>query len=211
MTTEVPPSAAAGRRRAILAVLGLALLTLVTALPVWLRTAGTTVLEGEVPVTVTGTQAAPGVPAAALVLLAAGVAAGLAGRIGRWAVVAAVVLAGVLQTASALAVVTDPGPVARTAVAGATGVETLAAPVTLAPWPWVATGAGVLVVFTGGRLAATSRRWARPSVRHDVPRSAGGAAGSGAGGSGATAASGAVVPDDDRAAWDALTRGDDPT
>ncbi len=232
----------AGRREAIGAVLGLALVALVAGLPVWLRTAGTTALQGDVAVTVTGSEAAPGVPAAALVLLAAGLAIGLAGRIGRWVVVATVLLAGVLLTASALAVVTDPAPVARTAAAEATGVQTLAAPVSLTPWPWVATGVGVLVVLVSGWLAVTSRRWARPSVRHDVPRggpgpavtatrpatppgtdsdttpaTTPGAVPPAGGDAGATRAPGGVVPaadaapDDDRATWDALTRGDDPT
>ena len=183
------------RRRATLTVLALALAALVSGVPVWLRTAGTTALEGEVAVTVTGTQAAPGVPAAALVLLAAGFAVGLAGRVGRWVVVATVLLAGLLQAASALSVATDPAPVARTAVAEVTGVETLAAPVAVTAWPWVAAVVGVLVVLAGAWLAATSRRWARSTDRHDVTRPA----------------AAAVVPDDDQAAWDALTRGQDPT
>lgn len=190
--------AAAGRRRAILVVLALALAAFLAGVPEWLRAAGTTALEGEVPVAVTGTQAAPGVPAAALVLLAAGFAVGLAGRVGRWVVVGVVLLAGVLLSASALAVAADPGPVARTAVADVTGVETLAGEVGLTPWPWVAAGVGVVAVLAGVWLALTSRQWARPSDRHDV-----------APGQGAVRA--AVVHDDDQAAWDALTRGDDPT
>jgi uncharacterized membrane protein (TIGR02234 family) len=179
-------------------VLALALAALLTGVPEWLRTAGTTALQGEVPVAVTGTQAAPGVPAAALVLLAAGVAVGLAGRVGRWVVVAVVLLAGVLLTASAVAVVADPHRVAGSAVADVTGVETLAAAVELTPWPWVAAAVGVLVVLAGVWLALTSRRWARPSDRHDVATSRG-------------PVPAAVVHDDDQAAWDALTRGHDPT
>lgn len=193
-----PATRATGRRRAILVVLGLALAALLTGAPQWLRTAGTTALQGEVPVAVAGAQAAPGVPAAALVLLAAGVAIGLAGRIGRWVVVAVVALAGVLLTASAVAVATDPRPVAGSAVADVTGVETLSAAVELTPWPWVAAAVGVLVVLAGGWLALTSRQWARPSDRHD-PTSARGPAPV------------VVVHDDDQAAWDALTRGHDPT
>ena len=108
--------------------LALALAALVTGVPVWLRTAGTTALQGDLPVTVTGTQAAPGVPAAGARAALRGRGVGLAGRVGRWFVVGAVALwPGCCQVASAAAVVGDPEPVARTAVAAATGVETLAA------------------------------------------------------------------------------------
>jgi hypothetical protein len=194
----VPPAPRrAGRRRAILAVLALALVTLLSSVPVWLRTAGSTALQGDVPVTVAGTQAAPGIPAAALVLLSAGIAIGLVGRAGRWVLVAAVALSGVLAAVSAALVVADPGDAARTAVADATGVETLVTPVTLSAWPYVAVVVGVVVVATAAWLAATSGTWARPSARHDV-----GAAGVGAPG---------AVPDDDQAAWDALSRGHDPS
>jgi hypothetical protein len=198
--TPAPAPGRADRRRAILVVLGLALLTLLSAVPVWLRTAGSTALQGEVPVSVTGTQAAPGIPAAALVLLSAGVAIGLVGRAGRWVLVAAVALSGVLAVVSAALVMGDPSEPAGTAVADATGVQTLAAPVVLSVWPSVAVVVGLVVLAAAGWLAATSGRWARPSARHDA-RAPGGT-----GSTGSTA-----VPDDDRAAWDALSRGQDPT
>ncbi|GAA2727906.1 Trp biosynthesis-associated membrane protein [Cellulomonas aerilata] len=182
-----------GRRRAILTVLALALVTLLSSVPVWLRTAGTTALQGDVPVTVTGTQAAPGIPAAALVLLSAGIAIGLVGRAGRWVLVGAVALSGVLATVSAVLVAAGPDDVARTAVAAATGVDTLAEPVALSPWPYVAAVVGLVVLAAAGWLASTSGTWARPSARHDV------------------AAGPAAVPDDDQAAWDALSRGQDPS
>jgi len=192
----VPPVApSSGRRRAILVVLGLALAALVSGVPVWMRTSGSTALQGIVPVQVTGTQAAPAVPAAALVLLAAGIAIGLAGRVGRWVVVGAVVLSGLLQVASAAAALADPAPVARTVVAAETGVELLASPVRLTAWPWIALVVGVLVVLAGAWLGATSGRWVRTSDRHDVAH-----------GGRSTA-----PVDDDQAAWDALTRGHDPS
>jgi hypothetical protein len=192
----VPPVApSAGRRRAILVVMALALAALLSGVPVWMRTSGSTALQGVVPVQVTGTQAAPAVPAAALVLLAAGIAIGLAGRLGRWVVVGAVVLSGLLQAASAAAALADPSPAARTVVAAETGVELLASPVRLTAWPWIALVVGVLVVLAGVWLGVTSRRWARPSDRHDVAHS------------GASR----VPVDEDQAAWDALTRGHDPS
>lgn len=183
-----------GRRRAVGTVLVLALLVLSAGVPVWMRTAGTTSLAGLVPVAITGTQAAPAVPAAALVLLAAGATIGLVGRIGRWIVVVVVTGSGALLIASALAVITDPGPVAGSMVAAATGVATLAAPVRFTAAPYAVVALGGLVLAAGGWLAATSRTWSRPSNRHDGP-----------------GVRPVAEPDDDQSTWDALTRGNDPT
>lgn len=183
-----------GRRRAVGLVLVLALVTLAAGVPVWLRTAGATALAGQVPVVVTGTQAAPAVSAAALVLLAAGAAIGLVGPVGRWVVVVVVIASGLLVAASSWAVIGDPGPVAASRVAEATGVSTLAAPVTLTAAPYAVVGLGLVLVILGAWLAATSRAWSRPSARHEA---AGGAV--------------AATIDDDRSAWDALTRGNDPS
>lgn len=181
------------RRRAAGVVLVLALVSLTAGVPVWMHTAGTSALEGRVPIDVTGTQAAPAVPAAALVLLAAGAAIGLVGRIGRWVVAAVVAASGALVAASSLAVIAAPEPVAGTMVADATGIATLAAPVTLTAAPYAAAALGLVLLLVGGWLAATSRTWARPSQRHEA------------------AGAPPAAPDDDQAAWDALTRGDDPS
>lgn len=200
MSAAAPGPAAAARRagsarrRAAGVVLVLALVSLAAGVPPWMHTAGSTALQGRVPVDVTGTQAAPAVPAAALVLLAAGAAIGLAGRIGRWVVVVVVGASGALLAASSLAVIVNPEPVAGTMVATATGVATLAAPVTLTAAPYAVAVLGVVLVLVGGWLAATSRTWARPSSRHE-----------------AAGAPPAEAVDDDQAAWDALTRGDDPS
>ncbi|MGV8964838.1 MAG: Trp biosynthesis-associated membrane protein [Cellulomonas sp.] len=182
------------RRRAVLVVLLLALAVLAAGVPRWMHTAGTTALADLVPVDITGTQAAPAVPAVALVLLAAGAAIGLVGRIGRWVVVAVVSGIGVLLTGSALAVIANPETVAGTMVANATGVATLAEPVTLTVAPYAAAALGVVALLVGGWLAVTSRTWSHPSARHEVggPQPV-------------------DLPDDDRSAWDALSRGEDPS
>ncbi|RYV52686.1 Trp biosynthesis-associated membrane protein [Pengzhenrongella frigida] len=195
--TDRREGAPSTRRRAVLVVLALALATLAAGVPRWMSTAGTSVLEGLVPVDIAGTQAAPAVPAAALALLAAAGAIGLVGRIGRWVVVAVVVGLGALLIGSALAVIADPTAVAGTQVANATGVATLAAPVTLTVAPYAAAGLGLVTILVGGWLAVTSRTWSRSSARHEAAGTTGGA--------------GVPVPDDDQSAWDALTRGDDPS
>ena len=191
-----PNRAGPARRRAVgvTLVLVLAIASLAAGVPVWMNTAGSTVLQARVPVAVTGTQAAPAVTAAALVLFATSAAIPLVGRIGRWVVVVVVMASGALLAASALAVIADPATVAGSAVAGVTGVATLAAPVTLTVAPFAVVALGIAGVLLGGRLAATSRTWARASKRHE-------GAGSPPPG----------PPDDDQSAWDALTRGNDPT
>lgn len=200
-----PGAGPAGRRRGrgrTAALLVLA--TLVTAgssVPVWLRASGSSALRGEVEVPVTGTQAAPAVLAAAVALLAAAAAVGLVGRAGRWVVAAVVAAAGATVVASALAVLGDPEGSARVVVASVTGVGALAGPAAPTVWPWVAAAVGVLDVLAAVAVVVGSRRWSAPTRRYTTPdRDA----------SRAERAPGAD-PDDDRSAWDALSRGEDPS
>ena len=180
----------AGRGRAILGVLVTAGVVFAVATPAWVRAAGSTALVAHVPVAISGTRASTAVGAAALVLLAAGGALSLVGRAGRWVVAFVVIAAGILVAGSALAVIVDPVPVATTIVAEQTGAGALSGAVQLTVFPYLATVVGVAVVVVGGFVVRVSGAWAT-SARHEVA---------------ATAA-----PDDDHSAWDALTRGDDPT
>ncbi|MGW6227000.1 Trp biosynthesis-associated membrane protein, partial [Cellulosimicrobium cellulans] len=104
-------------------------------------------------------------------------------------------------------------------VADATGVTELTAPVDLTVAPWLAAALGVLTVLAVVWVAVGSRSWAGASTRHERA--------SGATAPAAPAAGTAVpeerpdrsrateppVPDDltDHDAWDALSRGEDPT
>ncbi|WP_158274565.1 Trp biosynthesis-associated membrane protein [Cellulomonas sp. WB94] len=182
------------RGRWVVALLVAAAATAGSTVPAWFRASGTSALTGGVEVAVPGGQAAPGVLAAAVVLLAAAAAVGLVGRLARWVVVAVVAAAGVVVLVSVVGVLRDPEPVATVAVAAVTGVTELAGPVAATPWPWVACALGLLDLLAGLGLARASARWGASSRRHEPTTSA------------ATA-----EVDDDRSAWDALTRGDDPT
>jgi uncharacterized membrane protein (TIGR02234 family) len=195
---------APARRTAVWVLLLLGGATLAAAAPTWATTTGATALEPVVDVAVSGTTAAPGVGAAALVLVASALALGLVGRAGRWVVLAVAALSGVVTAASALAVALDPGPSARSAVAEATGVTELTAPVSLTPAPWVAAALGVVTVLVVAWVAVGSRTWQRASSRHE--RDAGGAPEPGT-----RAADRAPEGLDDHDAWDALSRGEDPT
>ncbi|MFS0702296.1 Trp biosynthesis-associated membrane protein [Cellulomonas sp. 179-A 4D5 NHS] len=178
-----------------------ALATAASSVPVWLHATGSSAVRGEVDVPVTGTQAAPAVLAAAVALLAAAAAVGLVGRAGRWVVAAVVAAAGATVVVSALAVLGDPEGAARTVVAAVTGVGVLAGPATPTPWPVVAVGVGVLDLLAAVAVLVWSRRWATPTSRY----------GTAEGARGRGAAAPPADPDDDRSAWDALSRGDDPT
>ena len=131
-------SEGSGRGRWVVTLLVAAGATAGSTAPAWFRASGSSALAGQVAVAVSGGQAAPGVLAAAVVLLAAAAAVGLVGRVGRWVVVAVVVAAGVLVLVSVVGVLRDPAPVATIAVAAATGVTALAGPVSSTAWPWFA-------------------------------------------------------------------------
>ncbi|QJW36662.1 Trp biosynthesis-associated membrane protein [Cellulosimicrobium protaetiae] len=222
--------AAPSRRTAILSLLLLGGATLAAAVPTWLSTTGATALDPEVEVAVAGTSAAPGVSAAALVLVAAALALGLVGRVGRWVVLAVAAVSGVVATVSALGVALDPEPSARSAVADATGVTELTAPVELTAAPWLAAALGVLTVLVAVWVAVGSRSWAEASTRHErapgptsggsstrpvpAPEPSGGAApGAATPGTDRADPAGGTSPDEisDHDAWDALSRGEDPT
>jgi uncharacterized membrane protein (TIGR02234 family) len=149
---------------------------------------------------VSGSSAAPAVPALALVALAAAVAVALGRRWGRLLAAACLVLAGAGVAALALAVLADPsawaaGPVA--ARTGLLGADPPAARATSAPA--LAAGAGALVAGTGAAAVARRSRWGAAGSRFERTP---------AGGAPAAPASGAAPAS---ATWDALSRGEDPT
>ncbi len=200
---------APSRRTAVWVLLLLGGATLAAAAPTWATTTGATALDPVVEVAVSGTTAAPGVGAAALVLVASALALGLMGRVGRWVVLAVAALSGAVTTAAALAVALDPAPSARSAVAEATGVTELTSAVSLSPAPWVAAVLGVVTLLASVGIAVGSREWGRASSRHE--RDGGGAPPATVPTPGAAPDGGAPDGLDDHDAWDALSRGEDPT
>lgn len=231
------------RTRTVLALLVLGALTFGTGSPTWVTTTVATALQPEVAVAASGTSAAPGVGAGALVLLAAGIACALTGRVARYVALAVAAAAGVLVVASTLVVVGDPTPAATAAASATSGVTELTSPVVLTAWPWAAVVTGALTVVVAVWGAVAARGWVATSGRHERADAADGAGTTATGSSDAAPAgpastgpastrqasagrtpatapadgenTGTVVDDDGQIdphdAWDALSRGDDPT
>lgn len=202
------------RRRAVLGALVLGAGALATAAATWVTASTESPVEAVVPLAVAGSVVAPGVPAGGLVVVAAGLALSLGGRWGRALASVGIVLGGVLVVASAVAALVDSASAARSAALEAVGVPVLVGPVGVTPAPWVAVAVGVLAVLLGLWSLVASRGWDRTS-RYEQPGLPPGQQGTrpapdDASRTAAPSPAGETV-DDDHAAWDALTRGEDPT
>ena len=150
---------------------------------------------------VQGSKAATTVTALALVALAGGLAAAIAGRIARWVITAIIALAAAGVVAAAATVLADPLTAAQGSIAAATGVSGSQAHVELTPFPVLAVVAGCLLALAALLILPASRYW-KARTKYD----AAGAAGTTAAGAAAPAG-----PVDEIDSWDRLSRGEDPT
>lgn len=186
------------RRLAVLGGLAGAGVVLLAGTRVWVRqpVAG---LAGEQVVHATGRGAAPAALALALVAAAGAVVLGTAGPMVRRITAALLVLVGGLIVAAAVVVVRDPGGAVADTLADRTSVRGTSSARTaqLTPWPALALAGGVAVAAAGGIGLLRGERWSGLSGRYQ-----------GAAGSASEAPSGDGASDD---AWDALSRGEDPT
>lgn len=182
----------------MLAALLLAVATGATTAGVWFR-ATTSGPEGPLAVAVTGGDGAPGVAAGALVAAAAGLALALGRRFGTLVASVGLVGAGALVVASALAAVRGADRLAASAAGELVGAAVLDGAVTVAAGPWLAVACGAATVMLGVAVLVAGRRWQGPTSRHEPT-------------TGPTGAEAPVSPrDDPGAAWDALSRGQDPS
>ena len=181
------------RRTAVLAVLvGGALLLASTALP-WASAPVRSATQSTT-VSVTGGGGAPLAPSAALVVLAAGLAIALAGRVARVLAAVAVALGGCLAAVAAITFLGDPGTAVRRAAGQSAGVTDLAAAAQTTPWPVVAIVLAVALALLGLALPFLMGAWDRVGQRYerDAPPAPGGTR-------------------QHIADWDALSRGEDPS
>jgi uncharacterized membrane protein (TIGR02234 family) len=145
---------------------------------------------------VQGSKAATTVTALALVALAGGLAASIAGRIARWIITAIVVLAAVGIIAAAATVLADPLSAAQGSIAAATGVAGSTAEVSVTAFPVIAVVAGSLLALGGLLIIPAGRHW-KTRTKYDTAAPGSPAAQAG--------------PVDEIDSWDRLSKGDDPT
>ncbi len=145
---------------------------------------------------VQGSKAATAVTALALVALAGGLAASIAGRIARWVITAILLLAAAGIIAAAATVLADPLAAAQGSIAAATGISGSDVQVGLTPFPVLAVAAGSLLGLSALAIVPAGRFW-KSRTRYDAAATPG--------------APGTVAPADEIDSWDRLSRGDDPT
>lgn len=145
---------------------------------------------------VQGSKAATTVTALALVALAGGLAAAIAGRIARWIITAIIVLASAGIVGAAATVLADPLAAAQGSIAAATGVTGSSAEVSVTAFPAIAVVVGIVLAL-GALLIIPAGRYWKVRTKYDARATGSGAAAAG--------------PVDEIDSWDRLSRGDDPT
>jgi uncharacterized membrane protein (TIGR02234 family) len=145
-------------------------------------------------IAVSGADAAPAVLALALAALAAALATSLSSRWVRFLTGPVLIAAGLGAGLSALGPARAPEQAARSAVAESTGVVGAGVSAVATAWPLLCLVPALAVVLTGVIVLAVGRSWPVGSRYRSAA---------------VTAA--ADPADDPAAAWDALTRGEDPS
>lgn len=170
----------------------------------WVHATVNTTLE-PLTVDVAGSDAAPAVTALGLVAGAAAVASTLAGRVLRTIVGLVVSAAGIGACLAVLAVTADPENAARGTVGAQTGAVGTGGEFTLTVFPWLALlAAGALIVCGVWLVLVARHAGTRSGQRYDRGALTGRKAG-------AADTERSWEHSDDIDAWDALTRGEDPT
>ncbi|HIZ36422.1 MAG TPA: Trp biosynthesis-associated membrane protein [Candidatus Ruania gallistercoris] len=182
------------RGAAVLVVLGGGALLLLSALPLWASAPVAVTLDAVAAAEVSGTDAEPVVPSAALVILAAGLAIGLAGRLARVLAALAVAGCGALAVVMTILFLRSPEPAVLAEAGNVSAVAELSGPVGVSVWPVVSVVIATVLTLLGLLLPWVMGTWARVGQRYE--RGA------------------RPVPGGTRqhvADWDALSRGEDPS
>ena len=143
---------------------------------------------------VQGSKAATAVTALALVALAGGLAAAIAGKVARWVITVIILLAAVGIVTAAGTVLADPLAAAQGSIAAATGISGSNVSVATTVFPLLAVIAGALLGLSALLVVPASRHW-KSRTKYDA----------------AAVKAGTGGPADEIDSWDRLTRGDDPT
>lgn len=145
-------------------------------------------------VTVLGADAAPAVLALALVAIAASVASSLSSAWVRFVTGPVLLLAGAGASLAALGVVRAPAEAAASAVTTATGVSGSGVQATATAWPLLTLAPALLVALVGVVVLLAGGSWPRRDRYRSAARTVT-----------------ADPAEDPAAAWDALSRGEDPS
>ena len=145
---------------------------------------------------VQGSKAATTVTALALVALAGGLAASIAGRIARWVITAIILLAAAGIVAAAATVLADPLAAAQGSIAAATGISGSNVQVVTTAFPVLAVVAGSLLGLSALAIVPAGR-YCKSRTKYDAAATGG--------------PSDPAGPTDEIDSWDRLSRGDDPT
>jgi uncharacterized membrane protein (TIGR02234 family) len=158
---ERPPAGRFTRRgTVVLAIVVLALLAFGSTTQTWLSVRLPQEAVQTPDLSIPGSDAATPVTAFALVALAAALAVSIAGRVARWVIAVILVLSGVGIAFSSAAVALDPAAAAEPAIGTAIGVSgSSGAVATVSAMPWLAAGAGVLLVLAAAWVVLAGRTW----------------------------------------------------
>lgn len=189
---------------AVLATLVCAIGLFAASAATWIHATVETTLQ-PLTVDVAGSDAAPAVTALGLVAGAAAVASTLAGRVLRTIVGAVVSLAGVGAIFAVLSVTADPENASRGAVGTQTGAVGTGGEYAVTAFPWLALVAAAALILCGIWLMLVARNAGQKAGRrYDRDALAGNKAAS-------ADENVTSTHSDDIDAWDAFTRGEDPT
>ncbi len=165
-----------------------------TSLPTWVQAQAVTALGTE-SVSVSGPQAAPLVPSVALVVMAAGLALGLSGKVVRYVAPTLVALAAGGALIVTIGVVRAPEGSARSAAANVGGVPQIEGAATLTAWPWVSAVALVFAMLLALAIPFLARGWVPAARKYERDRKE----------------SSTDPRIRARSDWDALSNGEDPS
>jgi uncharacterized membrane protein (TIGR02234 family) len=144
---------------------------------------------------VQGSKAATAVTALAVVALAGGLAASIAGKIARWIIAVLITLSAAGIILAAVTVILDPLGAAQGSIAAATGVSGGQADAAVTAFPVVAIVAGCLLAVCAIVLPLAGRHWTS-RTKYDAA---------------ARVKKSGSEPVDEIDSWDSLSRGEDPT
>jgi len=179
-------------------------IVLLTTLPTWVR-ATTPTATGDLPVTVSGTSAAPAAASVGLVIIAAALVLGLAGKAVRVIALVGIIAANLAAGATVVMFLAEPDIVAATAAADLTSVRAINTPVTVTWWPYLSLAVLAAGIATSGWLLTHLGTWQtvgrryQPAARAETETPPPAAD--------PQTRSRRQAMDD----WDAISRGEDPT